>query len=350
MHPTPSLVDRSHPELGTRVLDPQQRDLAESVRAFLGSKPKKSGPVGFYVHGPAGRGKTWLMTTLVDEAPMPDHAKRRVHFHEFFRQLQRQLGAHASTRSAINETVNTLLDGAGLLFFDELHVHDPGSAALLNTLLAEGVRRRVPMLITSNYEPEALLPNPMYHHVVVPGIQTVREHLLVRTLDGGVDYRQQNSGADHGFASGTWVDVTPDGDHDAALAELGFAAPADDEATEVLEGHRALRARCAREAEICFDFAELLEAPTTTRDFLDLADRYDTWVITGVPALSGFSRAARQRWVTLIDVLVDRDRALIVCSSVSRDALIDIDDPPTDLFRAQSRLALLWGTSAGARV
>lgn len=331
-------------------LDPQQRELAETVRAFLSQGSGKSGPVGFYVHGPAGRGKTWLMTTLVEAAPLPESAKRRVHFHEFFRRLQAQLGGQVSTRTAIAETVDQLLTGAGLLFFDELHVQDPGSAALLNTLLAECAWRRIPTLITSNYEPEGLLPDPIYHHVIVPGIQTVREHLVVRTLDGGVDYRRQNSGADHGFASGTWVECTPGTHHDAALAELGIAAPAPEESALVLEGHRAVRARCAREAEICFDFADLLEARTTTRDILDLADRFESWVITGVPPLSGFSRAARQRWVSLIDVLVDRDRALTVCASVSREALVDIDDPPADLFRAQSRLALLWGTVAGGAV
>ncbi|MGO1183785.1 MAG: cell division protein ZapE [Micrococcaceae bacterium] len=345
MQPNTSTADRAE----SRVLDPQQRELAETVRAFLCSRPKKGAPVGFFVHGPAGRGKTWLMSTLVEKAPMPESSKRRLHFHEFFRQLQRQMGAEVSTRTAINETVEQLLDGAQLLFFDELHVHDPGSAALLNTLLAECTRRRIPTLITSNYEPEELLPNPIYHHVIVPGIQTVREHLVVRTLDGGVDYRRLNSGADHGFASGTWVECAPGADHDDALAELGIVAPAPDEATVVLEGHRALRARCARETEICFDFAALLEARTTTRDILDLTDRFGSWVITGVPALSGFSRAAQQRWVTLIDVLVDRDCSLTVCSSVSRDSLMDISDPPADLFRAQSRLALLWESTSGAR-
>jgi cell division protein ZapE len=102
-----------------------------------------------------------------------------------------------------------------------------------------------------------------------------------------------------------------------------------------------LRVKAVRGSEIWFDFADLLSSSSVTSDYLELAEYFTSWVLINVPRLSQTDPASRQRLVTLIDVLVDRDIPLTVCSEVSREGLVDIDDPPVDLFRAQSRLGLL---------
>lgn len=325
---------------GATRLDDAQRALAGEVLAFLdaalGAAGQRSlGRIGFYVHGPAGRGKSWIMSELFREVDLPESAKRRIHFHEFFRSFHRQSAVRGSAREAIEHTLTQLFDGVALVYFDELHVHDPGSGALLNRMLEELAARGIPTLITSNYEPEQLLPNPIYHRIVEPGIATIRAHFAVRLLDAGTDYRIAQEPSAHGFASGRWIVGVPHAAHGVG------ALPAQSEATSVLEGHRALRASAVRGREVWFDFASLIEAPSYSEDFLNLADRFETWVITEVPPLARADEAARQRFVTLIDVLVDRDHRLTVFSEASRSEFVDIDAPPADLFRCASRLALL---------
>ncbi|GAA4115939.1 cell division protein ZapE [Enteractinococcus coprophilus] len=329
------------------VLDSEQYDLAQQVVKFLqeatSDDATQLGQVGYFVYGPPGRGKTWLMTQLFEAAPYPVGTKRQVHFHDFFRGLQRQLGAKTSTREAIEATLNELLTGTQLFFFDELHVHDPGSAALLNRLLAVIAKRGIPTLITSNYAPENLLQEPAFHHVIEPSITILREHFSVQALDGGTDYRSLHAARDSGFASGRWLVAEP-GDHPyQVLRSAGYMPPRPTEATTVLEGHRALKALAVRDKEIWFDFADLLQARSVTSDFMDLTEDYDHWVLTGIPKLSQTDPASRQRFVTLIDVLVDRDIPLVACATVSRESLADMEEPPPDLFRTQSRLALLRG-------
>ncbi|WP_053382613.1 cell division protein ZapE [Leucobacter celer] len=323
------------------VLDAEQRALLDEVAAFLEGRVESGGETaGFYVHGPAGRGKTWLMSEIFRAAPLPESRKRRVHFHTFFQELQRRFGARMSARAAIEETVEELLSGAQLFFFDELHVHDPGGASLLNRLLDELTRRGVPTLLTSNYEPEGLLPNPVYHHVFVPGIRIIRERFAVRVLDGGADYRRAGgSRSEAGFGSGRWL-LSSD---ESAIREAGLALPDAGERTTVLHGHRALHALAARGSEIWFDFSDLLEATSIAEDYLDLTANFDSWVLSGVPPLSRASREARQRFVALLDVLVHADLPLTVLAETDRAGLVDIEDPPADLFRAESRLALLRG-------
>lgn len=343
------------------VLDPAQRALLAEIAAVLertletepvpaaDRDPAPNGdpvpdrdsdadPARFYVHGPAGRGKTRLMEEIFRAAPIPESQKRRVHFHTFFQELQSRFGAQLSARAAIDETVADLLDGVRLFFFDELHVHDPGGASLLNRLLDELARRSIATLITSNSEPEGLLPDPVTHHVFIPGIRVLRERFAVRVLDGGADYRREGgSRSETGFGSGRWI-LASDVD-----AVAGLVLPDADERTTVLHGHRALSALAVRGSEIWFDFAELLESTSIAQDYLDLTADFDAWVLSGVPPLSRASRAARQRFVALLDVLVDADLPLTVLARTDRAGLVDIEDPPADLFRAESRLALLRG-------
>ena len=321
--------------------DAGQVALQDELSDYLSGHTTVGAPAGYYIHGPAGRGKTWLAGRAFAAAPVPDDAKVRIHFHSFFERMQRGLAGRGSSRSAIEQTVAALLDGIRLCFFDELHIHDPGGASLLNHLLAELVDRSVPTLITSNYEPEGLLPHRLYHHVAVPGIRTIRENFEVRLLDGGVDYRRPGSGSER-FARGSWI-VAPAGHGGlAALTAAGLRAPTGEEATSVLKAHHALRARAVRGREVWFDFADLLEVGSVSGDYLELARRFDAWVVTGVPAVSGMSRNARKRLVDLLDVLVDADRMLTVVASVPRTEFVDMERAlPADMFRAQSRLAML---------
>jgi cell division protein ZapE len=328
------------------TLDPLQQNLAQSVANFLLATTEEGstdaeGQTGFFIYGPPGRGKTWLMTQLFAAAPFTVDTKRHVHFHDFFRTLQQQLGPNTSTRKAIDATLTELLTGTELFFFDELHVHDPGSAALLNNLLAEIVERGIPTLVTSNYEPEGLLPDAMFHHVIEPSIKLLRNNFEVQVLDAGTDYRTHHVARDTGFASGKWLTTGPEKDTASVLQQAGLVPPKADEAVSVLDGHRALHAAAVRENQIWFDFSALLDSRSTTVDYMELAEQFDSWVLLNVPRLSETGPAARQRFVTLIDVLVERDLPLTVCAEVTSDAFVDLPDPPPDLFRTKSRLALL---------
>lgn len=338
-----------HHEHGPITLDSQQRSLAARVLTFLHDvvetgDTRQLSHTGFYLSGPPGRGKTWLMQRLFKAASFPTATKRQVHFHDFFRRLEQQLGAQTSTRQAIDATLEHLLGGAKLFFFDELHVHDPGSAALLNRLLAAIAEQGIPTLITSNYEPEELLPDAAFHHVIEPSIAVLRDRFTILTLDGGIDYRRQRAGSTTGFGSGRWITIAPHQNRSARFEAAGLIEPQLEEACDVLDGHRMLKALAIRGRHIWFRFADLLETRSATSDFIELATNYTTWVLTDVPRLSQMDPAARQRFVTLIDVLSDRDIPVHICSSITREKLVDITDPPPDLFRTVSRLALLSNT------
>lgn len=137
-----------------------------------------------YLWGPVGRGKSWLMATYF--AALPTDRKVRVHFHEFFRDLHLAIRRH---RNDLAAALDDLLGGVDVVCFDEFHVHDPADGKFIARLLPALLDRDIRIILTSNYPPHTLLPNPLFHTDFVPTIELIEQALTVVTVDGPADYR-----------------------------------------------------------------------------------------------------------------------------------------------------------------
>ncbi len=238
-------------------------DDAQAAAADALSTP---GTKGLYLWGPVGRGKTWLLDTYFRNVDVA--TKKRVHFHSFFRDLHAAYFRHNfSIDAAIDDILSTESSPASLLCFDEFHVHDIGDARLITRMLDALFARGVFLVLTSNYAPDELLPNPLFHPTFVPTIEKLKKNLDVVCVDGPVDYRSAGTSPSR-FASGMWS-----------------LQPA-------RRGHT---------------FAELCCAARSTGDYLQLTETATTLTITDIPALASVDEFAAQRFANLVDVLYDRD-------------------------------------------
>jgi cell division protein ZapE len=256
-----------------------------------------------YLHGPVGRGKSFLADAFFEV--LPAKRKRRVHFHAFFQELHARISARLHERGAVQKAVGELIGRCDVLAFDEFHLHDIGDAMLMTRLLEALRARRTMVVATSNYPPDGLLPNPLYHDLFLPGIALVKELMDVVELTGGPDYRLLRGRARSRFETG---------------------------------GIRT-EAPLAMDDQVWFDFADLCEKPTSTQDYLELTRRSDDWVITGVPRLETVDREAQQRFANVIDVLVDADVRLTLVSDHKLSEIVGGNS--LDLARTASRLELI---------
>ncbi|MCJ0892359.1 cell division protein ZapE [Rhodococcus sp. ARC_M5] len=240
-------------------------DHAQAAAAEALSTP---GTKGVYLWGPVGRGKTWLLDAYF--SGVATTAKKRVHFHSFFRDLHAAYFRHRfSIDAAIDDILATDDTGlqAELLCFDEFHVHDIGDARLITRMLDTLFARGVALVVTSNYAPDDLLPNPMFHPTFVPTIDKLKRNLEIICVDGPVDYRSVGTSGSR-FASGTWT----------------------------LEPGSVGRT-----------FTELCCAARSTGDYLRMAEAATTLTITDIPPLASVDEFAAQRFANLVDVLYDHD-------------------------------------------
>ncbi|TQL47684.1 cell division protein ZapE [Homoserinimonas aerilata] len=338
------------------TLDVEQLAAVDALAQFGATVLRHAGdserqPSGLYLWGTVGRGKTWLADAFF--AAIAVEPKRRLHFHSFYRQLQRDLyrGDGPPPPGAIDTAIDELLDGVELLFFDEFHLHDAGDATLALRMLKELADRGVPLLATSNYAPAALLPDPMYHHLFARGTALIEDVFTVVPLGGDTDYRrmEQPDEVRSGFARGSWQvpGLKP--------------RPEPEESTQLHSGGHTFIASRADRDELWFTFSELCESPTTAGDYLAWAEQWRRWVVEAVPRLTDCTPQARQRFLNLIDVLNDRGVETTFISHLSPEQVLEggraptargaaadreelglgLDGLPIDVARTASRLALL---------
>ncbi|MER6990905.1 cell division protein ZapE [Saccharopolyspora hirsuta] len=311
-------------------LDAEQQRVADKLAELGAALPKRSRrPSGVYLHGAVGRGKSFLMNAFFAGAPVP--GKLRVHFHDFFNQLHRTIAQHRSSANAVDAAFAELLGGLQLLCFDEFHVHDPGDARLVIKLLQAVHARRIALVATSNYRPADLLPNPLFHELFRPAIEFIEAHWDVVELPDGPDYRRTGRRSGSGFASGTWSTSPP----------AGFESPTTAERTALPVNGRTLRASAVRDGLVWFDFEDLCATATSAQDYLAVAERFSTWVITGVPQLTDRDAETQQRFANVVDVLCDKDATLHV---VAEHDIARTLTEGRDTDRTASRLALLEST------
>ena len=195
--------------------------------------------------------------------------------------------------------------------------------------------RVVLVLVTSNYAPEGLLPNPLYHARFKPVIDLINARMQVMEVGGPHDYRSQaRTHTQQVFTQGHYIwPGTAQQRQALQLPDRNTAAFA------LTVGARVLQARLCDQRSVRFEFSDLCDQPTAVMDYLELSRRFDTWIIDELPDLGECSIAAQQRFINLIDVLYDQDKRLLLIGELPlRESL---GGNAIDLARTRSRLGQL---------
>ncbi|MDI9917559.1 cell division protein ZapE [Rhodococcus sp. IEGM 1379] len=305
------------------LLDEAQLSARESLDALRAKIAAGGVGGGIYLWGGVGRGKTMLMDEFYNSLSV---TKRRIHFHEFFSDLHARAHGLGSMGSALERVV----DGIRVLCFDEFHIDDVADAMFMARVLDTIVTKGVTVVVTSNVPPTELLPNPLFHEQFVPSIELIEETLDIIELSGALDYRISGSGGggDGRFASGEFI------------VDAGFAQRPS-EPVQLRIGSRTLWCEAIRGGVVWFDFEVLCNGSTSAADYLDLVDRFDEWVVCGVPVLASASEFAVRRFGNVVDVLYDADTRLTIYADADLEQVAGTLRDVPGLARLFSRLSLL---------
>jgi cell division protein ZapE len=299
-------------------------------------------PRGVYMYGGVGRGKSFLMDCFFRSVPLT--RKTRLHFHEFMREVHRELQDLKGTADPLQELGRRMARRFRLVCFDEFHVADVTDAMILHRLLEALFAHRVSIVTTSNFHPDGLYPNGLHRDRILPAIALLKERLEVVNVDAGTDYRQQALRAIE-----MWH-CPLDAAAEAALARaFEQLAEAHDEDPVMQIEHRALHARRRAGGVVWFDFRTLCGGPRSQNDYLELASRFHTVLLSGVPQMSPRMASEARRFTWLVDVLYDRRVRLIASAAVAPERLYTEGPLVHEFPRTVSRLREMQSAGFGAQ-
>ena len=286
---------------------------------------------GVYLWGGVGRGKSFLMDGFCDCVPFA--RKRRIHFHRFMQRIHLDMRERQGQADPLTGIAREMARRVRLLCLDEFHITDITDAMLMRRLLEGLFERGVTLVTTSNFAPDELYRYGLQRNQFLPAIDLIEQNLEVIEMDGGTDYRLrelERAGVYHAVANG-----------DARLAQ----------AFDTMVGHapglggeleiesRMIRVRREAGGVAWFDFQELCDGPRAKADYIELARRYHTVLLSGVPRFTAADADKLRRFVWLIDEFYDRRVKLMIAAAAP--ALDLIDGPAsTDRFQAGLNVSL----------
>ncbi|QJR10783.1 Cell division protein ZapE [Usitatibacter rugosus] len=277
-----------------------------------GKKP----PRGMYIWGGVGRGKSLMMDAFFKVSR--HRRKRRVHFHEFMREIHARLRQLSGEENPIEAVSTEIAKETRLLAFDEFHVSDIADAMILGRLLEKLIEKGVVIVLTSNYKPDDLYPNGLQRERFLPAIRVLNENLDVLHLGGGTDHRRR-------LLDELKVYYSPiDEQADANLARF-FEAMTKATYTEngtIEIGNRPVLYRRRAKGVIWFAFSELFEKPRSQVDYLEIASAYHTVLISGVPQMKAEKTDVIRRFTWMVDVFYDQRVKLVLSAEVPPEELV----------------------------
>jgi cell division protein ZapE len=288
-------------------------------------------PRGVYMFGGVGRGKSFLMDCFFNAVPI--RRKTRLHFHEFMREVHRELRDLQGTVNPLDELGARIAQRYKLICFDEFHVADVTDAMILHRLLDALFKAGVGFVTTSNFHPDGLYPNGLHRDRILPAIELLKQKLEVLSVDNGTDYRQRTL---------TQIDLyhCPLGEPADTAMEKTFgelAEMADQDPVMQIEA-RQIRALRRAGGVIWFDFRTLCGGPRSQNDYLEIATQFHTLMLSNVPQMAVRQASEARRFTWLIDVLYDRRVKLVMSAEVPPEQLY-LEGPMSHEFpRTVSRL------------
>jgi cell division protein ZapE len=269
-------------------------------------------PKGVYLWGAVGRGKSFLMDAFYLCVPLV--RKRRVHFHHFMREIHREMNELKETGDALSAVAARTARRYRLICFDEFHVADIADAMILGRYLEKVMDLGVQFVMTSNYHPDQLYPNGLQRERFLPAIELLKTRLDVVEVDGGRDYRRLKMEKLRVYHTGKGAE--------AEIARIFDELKDVEEEKHPLdvEGRR-IPYRKRAGGLVWFDFAALCGGPRSYADYVDLARRFHTVLLSGVPKMSPANADSARRFTWLVDVFYDDRVKLFVGADAGPDEL-----------------------------
>jgi cell division protein ZapE len=228
---------------------------------------------------------------------LPGEKKIRLHFHHFMARIHQQLNDFSGEENPLVLIADDLSRTYKIICFDEFFVSDIADAMILAGLFEHLFKREVVLVATSNVPIQRLYENGLARHKFLPCIALLKQYTKELQLDGKVDHRlhvrKSTSDPSTTDIPSPYISLTGDIDFHTVFNELSDNTSPNNMNTSSLKVcHRDIPIICALEESeqsnsvAWFDFRVLCESHRSQLDYMEIANRFGTVMLSGVPTLS----------------------------------------------------------------
>jgi len=277
---------------------------------------KKSSKKGFYLYGDVGVGKTMILNFFFDHIK---EKKLRLHFNEFMLNfhdfVHEKKEKEKEEENIINYFVKNLKLKASLIYFDEFQVTNIVDAMILGKLFDQIFKEDIKIIVTSNTKISELYKDGLQRDQFKPFIKNMEQKFIECKLKIEDDYRKSNNNQKQRFfyplnqetnfkINKFFRTITKDKRH--TLKTINVKG-------------RDFKIDNFYEGVVRFNFNELCDQNLGAEDYLEIIKNCKFIIIDQIPQFDNTNSNQQQRFITLIDVIYDKDIPISVTSNQNLD-------------------------------
>jgi len=300
-------------------INSNQLDLIEELNQFYNLNfnksllkkifSKQNSKPGFYLQGDVGVGKTMILNFFYESL---EFKKKRLHFNEFMISFHDFVFQNKKDKkeNIIDKFVNKIKKKYELIYLDEFQVTNIVDAMILGNLFKKIFDENIKVLFSSNVKINNLYKDGLQRDQFLPFIKIIKDKCYQEKLSIEEDYRKSQSNKDKRFFYPL--------DEITNFKVNKFYR----QKTKNIENKEKILTIKGRKFMIenyfngisRFDFKDLCAKNIGAEDYIKIAEVCNFIIIENIPNFNNDNSNQQQRFITLIDILYEKNIPLLVSS------------------------------------
>ena len=284
--------------------------------SFLNFFSKEDSKKGFYLHGGIGVGKTMILDFFFENV---NEKKERLHFNEFMLNFHDYVHERKDKKNenVVSLFVKDLKSKVSLIYFDEFQVTNIVDAMILGKLFEHLFKENIKIILTSNIKISDLYKDGLQRDQFIPFIKIMEDKSIEHELKIEDDYRKSKENQKQRF-------FFPLNQETNFKINKYFRTITKNKKKMIktlnIKG-RTLEIKNFYEGISRLDFEELCNQNLGAEDYLELANNSKFIVIENIPEFNEINSNQQLRFITLIDIIYDKNIPIAVTASQKLDEL-----------------------------
>ena len=307
-------------------INSNQLDLIEELNQFYNLNfnksllkkifSKQNSKPGFYLQGDVGVGKTMILNFFYESL---EFKKKRLHFNEFMISFHDFVFQNKKDKkeNIIDKFVNKIKKKYELIYLDEFQVTNIVDAMILGNLFKKIFDENIKVLFSSNVKINNLYKDGLQRDQFLPFIKIIKNKCYQEKLSIEEDYRKSQSNKDKRFFYPL--------DEITNFKVNKFYR----QKTKNIENKEKILTIKGRKFVIenyfngisRFNFKDLCAKNIGAEDYIKIAEVCNFIIIENIPNFNNDNSNQQQRFITLIDILYEKNIPLLVSSKLKLNSI-----------------------------
>ena len=301
-------------------VNPNQIDLVKELNQFYNLSFdkslltkiffKKNSKPGFYLQGDVGVGKTMILNFFYNNLRF---TKQRLHFNEFMISFHDFVFQNKKDKkeNIIDKFVNKIKKKYELIYLDEFQVTNIVDAMILGNLFKKIFDENIKVLFSSNVKINDLYKEGLQRDQFLPFIKVMKNKCFQQKLNIEEDYRKSQRNKNERFLFP--LNETTNFKVNKYFRQITKNITIKEKVLTI-KG-RKFNIKNYYDGISRFDFKDLCAKNIGAEDFIKIANTCCFIIIENIPNFNNDNSNQQQRFITLIDILYEKNIPLMVTSN-----------------------------------